>query len=62
MKDYSIVDFMLDNDKLRIQIDVPKKLIGILDDYVTFKANGTRKRLIELVLIKFILDIEKDLY
>jgi metal-responsive CopG/Arc/MetJ family transcriptional regulator len=62
MKDYGIVEFLTDKDKLRIQIDLPKYLIKILDDYVMFKANGSRKRLIELILIKYILEIEKDLY
>jgi len=62
MEEYTILDFMQDNDKLRIQVDIPKKLVSILDDYVLFKANGTRKRLIELILIKYILEIQKELY
>jgi len=62
MENYSILDFMMDNDKLRIQVDIPKKLVEILDDYVLFKANGSRKRLLELIVIKFILEAEKDLY
>lgn len=62
MTDYNIYDFLNDNDKLRIQIDIPKKLVNVLDDYVSFKKVSNRKKLIEMLIIKFILEKEKDLY
>jgi len=62
MKNYSALDFLNDTKKQRIAVDIPKELLKILDDYIILNKIPNRKRFLELMVIKFILEKEKDLY
>jgi len=62
MDNYSVLDFLNDTEKQRIAVDIPKKLLLILDDYIVLNKIPNRKRFLELMVIKFILEKEKDLY
>lgn len=58
---YSELDFILDNKKKRINIDLPVRLIEELDKIIYKRDISSRKQLIELLVIKFVLDKEEDL-
>lgn len=59
---YNELDFTLDNNKKRINIDLPVRLIEKLDEIIYKQDINSRKQLIELLVIKFVLnhdEIEK---
>lgn len=58
---YSELDFTLDNNKKRINIDLPVRLIEELDKIIYIRDISSRKQLIELLVIKFVLNKEDDL-
>jgi metal-responsive CopG/Arc/MetJ family transcriptional regulator len=57
---YSLIESMADNDKQRVTIEISKKLLFELDKYVQTHNVSNRKRLIETLLIKFIIQNEQD--
>jgi metal-responsive CopG/Arc/MetJ family transcriptional regulator len=58
---YSIIESIADNDKQAIQIDISKKLLFELDKYVLSHNVSNRKRLIETLLIKFIIQNSEEI-
>lgn len=58
---YSELDFTLDNNKKRINIDLPVRLLEKLDKIIYERDISSRKQLIELLVIKFVLNREEDL-
>ena len=56
MSDYKELDFLLDSNKKRVNIDLPIKLLKKLDEIIYKQDINSRKQLIELLVIKFVLN------
>jgi metal-responsive CopG/Arc/MetJ family transcriptional regulator len=55
MSDYSELDFIIDSEKKRINVDLPIRLLKRLDEIIYQQDINSRKQLIELLVIKFVM-------
>jgi metal-responsive CopG/Arc/MetJ family transcriptional regulator len=54
--DYTMIEELLNSDTLRINIDLPKKHLERLDNYVKINMINNRKKLLEMLIIKFVIE------
>jgi metal-responsive CopG/Arc/MetJ family transcriptional regulator len=57
--EYTNIEELLNNDKLRVNVDLPRRHLDMLDEYVKINQLSTRKKLLEMIIIKFALEHQK---